>query len=562
MNACRTSKGDEIDLALSFALLCRALGIRAKVVRCFRLESPTMSSCPRYAAEELGGEMYSMFQFLVRGGFDEETALCLVVEAEAEGRLSKVHELMAFVGLAKMGPKPSLKGQLQAWVECFDETSGQWFIVDTVNCFLCLTPRGNWIRGAYDCWVVSSDDCLKGEDHCIFEDVTEKYSRDGRDKSILSHSTRFVRRKLKKWWDATLEAFCFRENVALPPQPKVDPGQTCELILDLSCDHMDTEVVDCCDDDSDESWEVKSYHGPLEAMEVMEAMECQADAECGDDIADNAASNADEAAENAEEFPSEKSTDGMQGMREMRDGEDVEKHEKHDVTDVVDVVTDVVCLSEECEASADSDVIIGDVTMGSMKVHRSKRTSTPLKGHRVRKVKSKKAGQTKRDKGESGFTSVEPFEENAKMLQIYLDKKGIRPWCRSRDPEERDLGSFCMNVKQLKQQGRLKPELCTKLAELCPLWTELVEEIPVKREKVSESILETAVEEPEPPRVGDAQWLRATLQLTKCKSVAARRNTLRKLQLCFHPDKNRNGGEEARRMFEFVQSMWEKEFRS
>ena len=124
------------------------------------------------------------------------------------------------------------------------------------------------------------------------------------------------------------------------------------------------EVVDCCDDDSDESWEVKSYHGPLEAME---AMECQADAECSDDIADNAASNADEAAENAEEFSSEKSTDGMQEMREMRDGEDVEKHEKHDVTDVVDVVTDVVCLSEECEASADSDVIIGDVTMGSTK---------------------------------------------------------------------------------------------------------------------------------------------------------------------------------------------------
>lgn len=111
-------------------------------------------------------------------------------------------------------------------------------------------------------------------------------------------------------------------------------------------------MVDCCDDDSDESWEVKSYHGPLEAME---AMECQADAECSDDTADNAASKADEAAENAaenavEEFPLkenclEKSADGMQ-----------------------DVVTDMVCLSEECEASeADSDVIIGDVTMGSTK---------------------------------------------------------------------------------------------------------------------------------------------------------------------------------------------------
>ena len=41
------SQGDEIDLALSFALLCRALGIRAKVVRCFRLESGRPYEAPR-----------------------------------------------------------------------------------------------------------------------------------------------------------------------------------------------------------------------------------------------------------------------------------------------------------------------------------------------------------------------------------------------------------------------------------------------------------------------------------------------------------------------------------
>lgn len=53
--------------------------------------------------------------------------------------------------------------------------------------------------------------------------------------------------------------------------------------------------------------------------------------------------------------------------------------------------------------------------------------------------------------------------------------------------------------------------------------------------------------------------VRMTLDLAKCKGSTERRAMLRQWLLKFHPDKNREEG--ARAMFDFAQSMWEREFR-
>ena len=101
-------------------------------------------------------------------------------------------------------------------------------------------------------------------------------------------------------------------------------------------------MVECLDDDSDESWEVKSYHGPLEAME------CQVDAACCDDIADKAA---DKAAGNAASSRTDKAAENAANKVAA---EEFPQNEK---------CLDVVCLNEECSDS--DDVIIGDVKVGS-----------------------------------------------------------------------------------------------------------------------------------------------------------------------------------------------------
>ena len=138
-------------------------------------------------------------------------------------------------------------------------------------------------------------------------------------------------------------------------------------------------MVECLDDDSDESWEVKSYHGPLEAME------CQVDAACCDDIADKAA---DKAAGNAASSRTDKAAENA---ADKVAAEEFPQNEK---------CLDVVCLNEECSDS--DDVIIGDVKVGSASAALHTKPSTKAGAWRD----GFRTGTTRLDKGKNTVQKV------------------------------------------------------------------------------------------------------------------------------------------------------------
>ncbi|CAJ1455485.1 unnamed protein product [Effrenium voratum] len=154
--------------------------------------------------------------------------------------------------------------------------------------------------------------------------------------------------------------------------------------------------------------------------------------------------------------------------------------------------------------------------------------------------------------GATSLPSLEPFKERAMQLQEHLQSHGVLPWHKGATPQERRLGRWVQSVKHLRKAGRLKPEDQQRLSTWCPLWAEV--EAPRKPE-VAE------VAEPSAPCAGSQMaWVKASLALARCRSSEQRRQTLRRLQLDFHPDKNMDRPE-VRPMFDFIQDMWEKEFR-
>ncbi|CAK9048621.1 Transgelin-3 [Durusdinium trenchii] len=155
----------------------------------------------------------------------------------------------------------------------------------------------------------------------------------------------------------------------------------------------------------------------------------------------------------------------------------------------------------------------------------------------VRKWLCPKARKSKAERqGLTGFPSLEPFEANLRNLQNFLQKRGVLPWLKSDDHSERVLGRFVDNLR-------------IDFGEAVPPVVPLAD-IP---------------EDPEPRGpVGQActvqlSHVRATLELARCRSSSERRSLLRRMQVEFHPDKNVDSAN-VRPMFDFVQSMWEKEF--
>jgi len=67
---------------------------------------------------------------------------------------------------------------VSAWPEAYDLEVGRWVAVDVIYSFIAKDPRLEWIhRGVPMLWVCAADDGLRGSSgHCVLRDVTARYS--------------------------------------------------------------------------------------------------------------------------------------------------------------------------------------------------------------------------------------------------------------------------------------------------------------------------------------------------------------------------------------------------
>ncbi|CAK9043803.1 unnamed protein product [Durusdinium trenchii] len=195
-SAARLGQGDPLDVAVCFAALCRALNIRARLVRSFWLGPAQGASI---AAQQLEKPSQQLWQRLTKGGLSDEKALSIALEIEATGSCVAETSLLAYAGAVHKRDEKNC-ANITCWVECFDVETGDWLAVDTVGPFLAAAPVGLWMRPDAT-WICAADDALQGQDFCELTDQTERYV-----------SRAYLRRRqalgnwdtLQFWWQAVL----------------------------------------------------------------------------------------------------------------------------------------------------------------------------------------------------------------------------------------------------------------------------------------------------------------------------------------------------------------------
>ncbi|CAK9023869.1 unnamed protein product [Durusdinium trenchii] len=167
-----------------------------------------------------------------------------------------------------------------------------------------------------------------------------------------------------------------------------------------------------------------------------------------------------------------------------------------------------------------------------------------------------KDGQCKSKKSKK---SKDTFQDSLQNLQTFLEKNGVLPWHKSPDKSERLLGCFVQKLRTMQKEGTLSAEGLQQVNSCCPLWKEHGEAhrvVPVVR-----------MDDMDQPDGQDSHSTRrhflaarAALQVAACKSSDERRALLQTMRKKFHPDKNVGNEDEVRLTFDFIQSMWKKEF--
>lgn len=196
--------------------------------------------------------------------------------------------------------------------------------------------------------------------------------------------------------------------------------------------------------------------------------------------------------------------------------------------------------------------------------------------------------------------ALQPFDERAKELQQWLNDRGLLPWKKSHDPKEARLGRWVEAVTNVRQRRQLEASHLESLVALCPAW-DLESHVrksmgnarPGKRKdkettnaknekadahdekertKASEeedkaSLQKDRVSPEREACVRDLQWVRKTImalnmRYARCRGKAEKRALLRKLQLEFHPDKNQADVHKIRPVYDFVQKLWDDQFKS
>lgn len=199
--------------------------------------------------------------------------------------------------------------------------------------------------------------------------------------------------------------------------------------------------------------------------------------------------------------------------------------------------------------------------------------------------------------------ALEPFDERAKELQQWLNDRGLLPWKKSYDPQEARLGRWVEAVTNVRQRRQLDASHVESLAARCPAWDleshirdgpgnsqsdKRKEKEPTNsKSKKNEQQKDTCEEKEQtkPPEedeasrqkdrvsldegacVRDIQWIRRTimglnLRYARCSGKTEKRALLRKLQLEFHPDKNPIDAHRIRPVYDFVQTLWDSQFKS
>ena len=99
-----------------------------------------------------------------------------------------------------------------------------------------------------------------------------------------------------------------------------------------------------------------------------------------------------------------------------------------------------------------------------------KRSMTRRKQQAAKKQRAETERTQKARRGLTGFPSLEPFEENARNLQNFLESRGVLPWLKSDNQDEKMLGRFVENLRIIKKGGKLSAENLELFNSWCPLW--------------------------------------------------------------------------------------------
>eukprot|EP00930_Biecheleria_cincta_P059931 TRINITY_DN45642_c0_g1_i1.p1 TRINITY_DN45642_c0_g1~~TRINITY_DN45642_c0_g1_i1.p1 ORF type:complete len:523 (+),score=90.47 TRINITY_DN45642_c0_g1_i1:21-1589(+) len=219
LRACRAAaqrRGLPLELSLCFAALCRALGIRARIVQSLKLDwnaSKQLREDVKRRSCTLGDKKSDKFlDMLLKCGMDEGAAIGAILHAESLAKSSKsefdqklVLTVAALGTMADRPPKAEAgkfslieKAKETAWVEYQDPSTDAWVAVN----------KPNALDEPY--WICAADDCLLGDGHCAFSDLTQHYA----DTAAAWHRVRKIRaesvgmgspsRCFDSWWDSML----------------------------------------------------------------------------------------------------------------------------------------------------------------------------------------------------------------------------------------------------------------------------------------------------------------------------------------------------------------------
>jgi len=150
---------------------------------------------------------------------------------------------------------------------------------------------------------------------------------------------------------------------------------------------------------------------------------------------------------------------------------------------------------------------------------------------------------------------IPDFAFQVEKLKVWVAKRSYFPWGKSQDSEERSLAHFVCRVRAARASGLLQQSQAD-IVEAINGWKWCakarprscrVEYAPKKEE--SESRVRIILQ-------------RLAGQLAREPTRSGKRSLLRQYQLQYHPDKNRDNPTEVNAVFRWVQSCWDRNFRS
>jgi len=482
---------------------------------------------------------------------------------------------------------------MTAWPEVYDAESGRWVAVDVAFRFLVRDPRVEWMhRGVPMLWLCSADDQLL-QGCCIIRDVTARYSPSWWRVEQARGS-----RQVQRWWEELLSSGC--QGGGAPSsggnskcQPRVAAGsqkQAAAAEAAAAADERDMHFLKArrlFDGIPTTKAGLKGHARYVLTTDLRVHEVLRPGSKCVGSVSGAAifsrtsvvpalsveqwqkrgrrVSNGEEPCKlggNGTKLFGEWQTEEEEGLALIAGSDKAASS----TTNKFRRVGKTRLRQPRKRASAKPEAMAEEPALPALKAPRATRARKKMTAKKTVKM----------------AFSDEAFEPLFQRIQAWLENFCFLPYERSSEEEEASLARFVGKARSAYAAGRLSREQQSALGAL-PGWTwgdfkpkeSSTKERGQKRPRNATASGKGADEKPDREQQGCAhddaailqRWSELTIarlrnELARQPDKLSRRACLRCWQRSYHPDKNPGRTQEVRPIFQWVQSCWDRGFRS